>query len=191
MAIYRIPVKITHSSLPDMAMNVLHFRVSAGVNTESQNLGEAITATVALYTALKNYYAYQAQIVIGESMIRDPLGTPEYVDDDVHTLSADGVAGNAPVLLAACVSWRTSSATRSGRGRTFLGPLSPAVLESNGTPTANFLSDTNNALQDFVDTSGEGNEWAFGVLSTKTGVFRDVTGKSLKDRWAYLSSRRD
>lgn len=191
MAIYRIPVKITHASLPDMAMNVLHFRVSAGVNTESQNLGEAITTTVALYNAIKNYYAYQAVITIGESMIRDPLGTPEYVDDDVHTLSADGVAGNAPVLLAACVGWRTSSATRSGRGRTFFGPLSPAVLESNGTPTTNFVGDMNTAVNAFVASSQEQNEWAFGVLSTKTGVFRDVTGHSLKDRWAYLSSRRD
>jgi hypothetical protein len=173
-------------------MNVLHVRTGGvGGAAEADNLGEALTAITAFYTALKNTYAYGTRITIGEGMVKDPLGSPEYVDDDARILTADGVAGSAPVLLALVASWRTTSATRSGHGRTFLGPLAPDFLQTDGTPNNNFVNTFRNAANNLVADSQSANGWAFGVLSTKQGIFRDVTGVTIRDRFSYLSSRRD
>lgn len=191
MGIYRIPVKLEGTTTPGGPwMNVMHVRLVD--DTETGELGNALDALEQFYEGVRGHIPNTVTITLGEGMIRDPLGSPEYVDDDRRVLTGGGAAGqHLSALLAVVVGWRTSSATRSGRGRTFVGPLVLSANEGNGTPSANVLAAINNAADGLVSDSLGTNGWAFGVLSTKQGVFRDVTGHSVRDRFAFLSSRRD
>lgn len=191
MAIVRVPVTITAPQAGGPFMNVFHVGVSGVVQDEPQNLGEFLDALQAFYTALTARYPASAVIKFGEGMIRDPLGSPTYVDDDPRTVNVGAQSGNVPsTMLAVVVGWRTASASRSGRGRTFLGPLSADAGEGDGTPNGVTLTAIQNAAAALVADSSSANGWTLGVLSTKQGILRDVTGFSVKDRWAYLSSRR-
>ena len=64
-------------------------------------------------------------------------------------------------------------------------------LQGDGTPMTNNVQQLIAASQALVQASEGAGGWSFGVLSTKTGIFRDFVGSSVKDRFAYLASRRD
>lgn len=191
MGTYRIPVKIEGSQTPGGPwMNVLHVRLVD--DSETGELGSALDAIEAFYETVSTFMSADLTITIGEGMIRDPLGAPEYVNDDRRVITGAGAINqNLSALLAVVVSWRTSSATRSGRGRTFVGPLVWNAQEGNGTPSPTVLAAIATAADDLVSASTGVNGWSFGVLSTKQGLFRDVTGFTVRDRFAFLSSRRD
>ena len=187
MATVRIPVTVTQAALPSPAMNIWHCRAAG-------NEAAVLNALEAFYSDISELYATGAVITFGDNMIRDPYGTPTYAPTDLRTVSAGGGSGDAdpaPVLLSACVSWRTAVATRSGRGRSFLGPVSRRWLQNDGTIHSALLSMVTNAANDLVDASLGTADWAVGVYSGKDSMIRDITGFRLRDRWAYMSSRRD
>lgn len=191
MAIIRVPVVISNPVLPDPAMNILHIRTITD-DPDSGVIDSALDAIFDFYDSLKAHYPSGTTIRLGEGMIKDPLGSPSYVPDDPREIASGTTTDPLPALLAVVVSWRTTSATRSGRGRTFVGPLHIDSLQSDGTPEALTLTAIRDAANALVaESSSSLNGWAFGVLSTKTGVFRDVTGNKVADRFSYLSSRRD
>jgi hypothetical protein len=114
------------------------------------------------------------------------------VADDARTVVSTNDQQNTPAtLLAVVISWRTTSASRSGRGRTFLGPMGIQSLQSDGTPAAGLISAVRTAAQTLVDAQGNVDGTSLGVLSVKQGLLRDFTGSTVHDKWAYLSSRRD
>lgn len=191
MGIYRIPVKLEGTTTPGGPwMNVMHVRLVD--DTETGELDSALNALQQFYESVRGFIPNTVSITLGEGMIRDPLGSPEYVNDDRRVLQGGAAEGqHLSALLAVTVSWRTSSATRSGRGRTFVGPLGWSAQEGDGTPSAGVIAAINAAANGLVSDSSGTNGWAFGVLSTKQGLFRDVTGHSVRDRFAFLSSRRD
>lgn len=188
MAIVRVPVRIEYPVDGGPGVNVLHISTQPG--GQSGDLGEALTAIQAMYTKMRENYPAGTTITLGEGMISDPLGAPTYVQDDVRTVTGSGSAPPAPSLLAIVAGWRTQAATRQGRGRTFFGPLHKDALDADGTPEVSVLLRTRGAVQDFLDDSQSANGWAFGVLSTKTGVFREASGVTVRDRFAVLRSRR-
>jgi len=188
MPIYRVPAKIEFTNAGGPGYNIWHVRTATGAPHE--DLFEAVSALESFYTKIKALYQPGTRIVLGEGIIEDPLGSPSYVDDDSTTILGSGASAATPTMVALVVSWRTQSATRSGRGRTFLGPVSNGALQTDGTPEPNILNTVRNAAIDLVNDSQTANGWAVGVLSTKQGVFRDATGSSIRDRWAVLTSRR-
>lgn len=191
MATFRVPVKIEAARTGAPYMNVWHVRTVSGTSGELGDLANAVEAIADVYLAIKDYMADGMKITLGEGMIKDPLGNPEYVPDNsivINTAVGDG--STAPPLLAIVASWRTSSATRSGRGRTFFGPFLPNRLEPDGTPANEVVTAVRESCSDLVSASTGLGGWSVGVLSTKQGLLRDVTGVSVKDRWSYLSSRR-
>jgi hypothetical protein len=131
-------------------------------------------------------------VILGEGMILNPFSNPTYVQDDRRIISVANANPNTnSTLLAVCISWRTSAASRSGRGRTFIGPLNKTAAEIDGSPTAGVLSSLRNAADDLVAAVGNADGTGLGVYSVKQGVLRDFTGATVADRFAYLSSRRD
>lgn len=96
-----------------------------------------------------------------------------------------------PLAIAQVVTWRTSLNTRSGRGRTFLGPVAKGTLQDNGTP----LESTRAQLQTAADALISGSEGltngALGVWSPTDQILRDFTGASVPNEYAVLRSRRD
>lgn len=192
MGIIRIPVTIDYVAQGGPAMNVFHCRtISGGGADEEQQVSECLDALERFYNAFKVYYPAASQIRMGEGMIRDPLGAPEYFKDDPRVISAGGSGGTAATLLALVVSWRTTSASRSGRGRTFIGPFNSQVAGTDGTPENAVVSLLRGAAVNLVDASTDPSGWSLGVLSQQQKVLRDWTGSSVKDRWSFMSSRRD
>lgn len=191
MPIIRVPVKIVHTGDGGPGYNVWHVRMVSDDPADAGDLGFALDALETFYSDIRSLYPNSTRIQIGEGMIKDPLGSPEYVADDFRELVGTGGTTSASQLLALVVAWRTTSATRSGRGRTFIGPLGGTITEADGTPNNTQLAGLRTAANALVSASGGTNFWAFGVLSTKQGLLRDFTGSSVKDQFAYLSSRRD
>lgn len=123
------------------------------------------------------------------------LGTPSpsyFPPEPSWTLQ--GIAANSsysPVAAMVCVNWRSSLASRSGRGRTFLGPLTAAAAEGNGTPSPTAIADFRAAAASLVSKStlfaGDG---ALAVWSELDGVARDFVSSSVTDQYAVLRSRR-
>lgn len=190
MAIVRVPVRIDYAAAGGPGYNVWHVRL-VDDDPGTWELDAALDAMVTFYDAIKSLYTTTTKIYIGEGMIVDPLGSPEYVADDVRQVNGTTTAGPTATLLAMVVSWRTTSATRSGRGRTFIGPLTANVGQGDGTPGDSFVTTLRNAATALVSASSGAGGWSIGVLSTKEGVLRDVTGSTVRDRYSYLSSRRD
>lgn len=96
--------------------------------------------------------------------------------------------GPAPAM--ACVTWRTSLGNRSGRGRTFLGPLRKSAFEGNGTLFNTDLSALRSAAATLADGNGTFEAGALVVWSEVDGVGRDIIGSSVTDQAAVLTSRR-
>lgn len=189
--IVRIPVRLEHQSLPTPAMNVWHCRTVEGLPGATGDVANCLDALEEMYRYLGGIMPNGTSVTMGEGMIADPLGDPTYFPDDARTFSATtGPAGTASPILAIVASWRTTSASRSGRGRTFFGPIVTGMSDENGTPTAAALSAVKTATESLLSESQGPGGWALGVLSTKQGILRDFTGVSVRDRFAFLSSRR-
>lgn len=186
MATYKVPVTIQHPGAGGTAYNIFNLRCQ-----DEADLGDALGALHDFYEALTGCYPDGTTILVGDGIIKDPYGAPTYVGFTPDPLEATGLAAQSPQLLAIVVSWRTTSATRSGRGRTFLGPLTPAVFDSDGTIASVYLGGIQSAAEDLVSASTGLGGWAYGVYSHKDSVIRDWTASSVKDRASYLSSRRD
>lgn len=192
VAIFRVPVRIDYPGTGGPGFNVFAVRTIGPSGDDADQLEDAMDALTTFYTALAGRYQTGTIITLGEGIIKDPLGSPEYQNASVRTVNGTGQAGMGPALLAVVVSWRTTSATRSGRGRTFIGPLQTGQVETaNGLPSASLINGIRNAADDLVDASTGPSGWSLGVLSTKQGLLRDWTSASVQQRWSFLSSRRD
>lgn len=189
MPTIRVPVRIDYVGVGAPGYNVWHVRTATGAGGELEG---ALDALETFYTGIASVYPSTASVRIGESMINDPLGSPSYEPDDLRVVAGGGNAFLTPQMLAIVISWRTTSATRSGRGRTFIGPLTVASEDSgDGTPTAAVITPIRNFATALVAASNLAAGWSFGVLSKKDAVIRDFTAAKVNDRWSYLSTRRD
>lgn len=187
MPTVKIPVKIAYTGAGGPGVNVFNGRVG-DVDTD---LPDLLAALATFYENLKSIWMTSTTITIGESMILDPYGSPTYIDDDVTVITGTANTNALSPLLAICVSWRTVAASRSGRGRTFLGPLGAQASGPDGTLNDTVLGSVRSEAQTLVSASQATNGWALGVYSTKDALLRDWVGSSVKDQFSYLSSRRD
>lgn len=104
----------------------------------------------------------------------------------------------APFLPLACaivLNLGTADfiAGRRVRGRAFISPINSGGLDSNGTPTAEYLSTVEGLgvnLRDATDGFGSLAVWHRPKLGAG-GSTAIVTGSSVKDTYAVLRSRRD
>ena len=127
----------------------------------------------------------------GPEVIRDPYGSPVYVPVSRAQLAGSGGTSFAPAPTAMVVTWRTQSATRSGRGRTFLGPLASSALQTDGTLSGSLVATVQDACDDLVAWNSVGTNGSFAVYSRTNGVARDITASKARDYVAVLRSRRD
>ena len=191
MSTLRIPVSIYNSHLPSPAMNIWHARAD---DFGGEEVGGLLDVLEDFYTEMAPWFIDSTTITFGDNIIVDPYGSPEYGPSDPRTVTAGGGPGGgepSSVMLALVVGWRTQSASRSGRGRTFLGPIRRGALGSDGTPDAAFFNATRDAANNLVAASTGLNGSALGIYSQKESLLRDITGMRIRDRWSYLSSRRD
>jgi hypothetical protein len=193
MPTLRIPVQIVYSASGGPGVNIWHFRSGQGQTTPN-SAGTALGILNTFYTAIKPLYQVGTHI-ISPVVVTTTGDNPEYVSPSASSafdIVGSGGTGQAAQALAITVSWYTSSATRSGRGRTFLGPLSSGAIGSDGLPAAGNLATLRSAASQLVSTSkGLTTEGAFVVYSTKQNIARDFDSARVRNFVSVLRSRRD
>lgn len=189
MPTYRADIGIVWDGGGSPGVNTWHFRNDDEVlNTSIQ---EVIDAIALFYEQARNLLHESVRVTCPNEIIKDPYGSPEFQAVDGWTKPGTGVGSLLPPATQVVVGWRTTSATRSGRGRTFVGPLSADCLEANGTPASNKLGFLQDAANQLVSDSQGWNQAAIGVYSAKQGVLRDIQSARVRDVFAVLRSRRD
>lgn len=187
--VFRYVVNLSYGSGGGPGVNVWHFR-GPSVGNDSQLVVNAING---FYGGLNNLMA-PGMVVTGPSEVVAGIEGDSPTFEPVTGWTVNAAAGSnttAPPVLQIVAGWRTALASRSGRGRTFLGPFNTSVLDVNGTPTNSAIGLVNEACQEIVDFNGGVDDGAIGVWSPTDGVIRDITGFRVRDTFAVLRSRRD
>lgn len=191
MPTYRLPVQIAWNGPGSPGVNVWHVRTVADFAGDADEIAAASAAVQAFYTACNACYPTSCtQTFLGEVQTIASQGS---LRKNIASWTRTGTGGTvlAPQLLQLVISWRTATASRSGSGRTFVGPLTQTAVGGTGFPIAARLAELRVAGSTLINTSTSANGWAVGVYSRTENIFRDFTGSFVRDKFAFLSSRRD
>ena len=185
MALYRINIGLSfpHGSSP--GVNTFHAR-----DDVIDDVQDVVGILQTFYTSIRQFYGASTTISCPNEVIRDPYGDPSYQTVTGWSVVGSGTGNYLPPANQVCVSWRSSSATRSGRGRTFLGPLVSQAQESDGSLSAVALTQFRTAASTLVSNSEGLDGAALVVYSRRDGVARDITSAFVRDQFAVLRSRR-
>lgn len=193
MSIWRTSVEIQHASLGGHGSNTFHFRTLTGATP-----GELATQLDAASVALKAFYDAIATIYPTSNNVRHEgewITVDEVEPEAVLTAAWDsggggGADGLSP-LLCIVVGWRSLLAAKSGRGRTFIGPVATPLAQSDGTIDTAGLATVQAAANALIAAFTGAGDGAFVVWSPTDNVGRDWVTAQVRDQFAYLSSRRD
>lgn len=191
MATLRIPIDLTWSGATGSpGVNVWHARTESTIG-EPEDVDALAGYLEDFYTAIANVYPSTVTIAFG--------GEATGVGDDSETIfpapawsvTGTGAAAFAPPVLAMYVNWRAATGGRNGRGRTFLGPHNAVIAEGNGTPTEDYRTLVQGAVDALVAESQNSLNGALGVYSRAENIFRDFSSGAVPNKFAVLRSRRD
>jgi hypothetical protein len=118
-------------------INVLHV---GGATPGGSISGTSTAAIRVFYDAIKGSLATGTAVSLMQviNLSTDP---PTYSAIPAFAGIASTGANKSPAEIACCITWRTPFASRSGRGRTFIGPLAAAVVDaSSGLLSSSHLS---------------------------------------------------
>lgn len=184
-------VGLTYGTGSTKGVNTFHFRTAGSVIDQAQ-IDQCVNAVSQFYLAVAAFWGSDSRAIFDGALTEVGTATP-----------AAGVAGTpfnrqgtasgvtpGPAGVGACITWRSSLATRSGRGRTFIVPLYTNSYESNGTLSAGTLTGLQNAASALVSSSKAFGNGAIGVFGGNPAQLRDVVSATVTDKVAWLSSRR-
>lgn len=170
--------------------NTWHFRTT-GAFADTGEV-EGLSGIVQdFYTALQGYFPSSLNI----QMFGDITGV--LTDEgSIQQITSWGLAGSGgtdylPPATCGVASWRAATGGRSGRGRTFLGPLSGEASGTNGAPSIAFAADLQAAIDDLVDASTGFGDGAVAILSRTDSLLRDIVIGQASAKFGSLRSRRD
>jgi hypothetical protein len=110
--------------------NVFHiFTTTATTARANAHIGALKSFYQTLSTGL---YPTTTSTLIGRQVVAVDVDPPVYVPSTSQTVNGINGTGYLPPQIAVVVSWRTLTATRHGRGRTYLGPLAAAMDGGDG-----------------------------------------------------------
>jgi hypothetical protein len=184
-------VQVTHPVLPDPGINTWHLRTDAADPVSGD--------TIALVNAVSDFYVLLLDSVLAQGAVFSFSGDFTTVEASPRAISGHhawtaGNAGSSATLPPAnclVIGWGTSSATRRGRGRTFLGPIQQAANDATGTVSTAALANARAAADGLLaDIAAVGNG-GIGVYSRVDSVLRDYVSRTVHDKFAVLRSRRD
>jgi hypothetical protein len=203
MAIFRVPINLTFPGAGSPGANIWHIRtVTPTSGSELSEANTLIGYLRAFYVAMQPYLALSTVVSLGTVT---EVGTAREIVPTMATVTSSGV-DSAPQALAVVVTWRTTIAARRGRGRTFVGPITKSVLQTDGTIVDGTRTTMATAAGALVTSSmgfGNGAVGVYGYNDAKTPgkenprnpadarVFRDFTGYQIRDLFGVLRSRRD
>lgn len=191
MGTWRTTVRYDYGTTGGPGYSTFHFRDDGdgGLEDALENAGDALRAAYALIRP----QLPPATRITGEGrwvdvFNDDVVTTPVWTD--VGTLASPG--DYLPPTTAVVIGWRTGTAARSGRGRTFLSGFAEASNAATGAPVQAVLDAARAMGQSLVNFNGTLGNGAFVVYSPTRGIARDITGMAVRGGlWASLRSRRD
>lgn len=189
---YAIKVKTTFPGGTKSGVNVWHVRKPDPL-ADDPTLQPPCDAIAAFYASLKTQFGSTYSWTWDGSATEVGTATPHLVGGLTgfsHVGSAGGNTSSGPAGVGLCVSWRSSLASRRGRGRTFITPLPTEKWQTDGTLDDTFLATVRGYAAALVTASRGLGNGAVGIWSPTDSLFRDVVGSSINDRAAWLSTRR-
>lgn len=188
----RMPVDITWPyGGGSPGASIFHLRVPEPDFPGDVALNDLVEIVRLFYAALDDLYVDSVRIRFAGLLTGVGPDKGTAVETDPWEVAGAAAVGPLPPSNQIVVGWKTASATRSGRGRTFIGPLQYAVVDDAGSPAAPVLSLVRNAAAALVSAQDNITQGGIGVWSTKQSLFRDFTGSTVRDTFAVLRSRRD
>lgn len=193
MPVYRTQVKTVHAALGGTGVNTFHFRTPGAdpILPTDVYLRDATDALETFYGTVVGTLAPTGTTVSTDGVWTLLGDDPQIVDEDGWSISAAGSTSILPPATAMCLTWRTSIASRSGRGRTFVNPLRTTIVQSNGTPTEAARTALVNAGNALIAEFAQASNGSFVVYSPTQNISRDLVGCSTSNEFAVLRSRRD
>ena len=186
MATYSYGYTLTWPGAGSPGRNVWHFRTDILAGAQ-----DCVDVIDAFYTAVLATNALAPPYGIrGDEQAIDVATQEIEPITPLNLLSSGPAVEYNPTGQIVCTK-RTSSATRSGRGRVFLGPVRSSVTDVDGTPDTALLASLQTACNNLVSASAGLDGAAIGVYSKESGIFRDLIALQARDYMAVLRSRRD
>ena len=173
-------------------MNVWDVRTTGGDPGPSDDLEAMTDALRVFYTDLMAGDIFPGGYTASYAGQATSVGEdPQFFTSDGWSISETGPVDVAPPIAQMILTLRTSSATRRGRGRKFIGPVRPTVVQADGTPTPTAIGVLQNAGNTLLSASEGFADGGIGVYSSVDELFRDIIGVQARDYFASLRSRRD
>jgi len=191
MSTYRIPIDLDWSGASGSpGVNVWHGRDATG-SGGGDSLDSLADILQTFYEALAALYPTTCTIRFAGIASGVGPDQGDFYSADSWSVAGTGTGGYAPPAATMLVSWRALTGGRSGRGRTFLSPMTAGLIEDNGTPDETARGVVQAAIDELiegVDTAGNG---ALGIYSRVDEVIRDFVSGTCPNYFASLRSRRD
>lgn len=209
MPIWRVPAVWTGSWSGSPGVNVWHVRTAGDPALTLPDfltqIGDAIDAIGDFYTAVSGWMRPSMTIALGTDITNAEDGQVPNVSGLLRSVSTGAGSSGAPTPLTVCVNWRTALRARRGMGRTFLGPLAAASMDTSGSLSSECRSVIGAAAAALVTRSTTANAWAVGVHGLEEEwdgwpntpppstprLFRDTVTHSISNKFSVLRSRRD
>ena len=191
MPVYKMPVRLTYGTGSTRGTNTFHFRTT-GAAVDQVQIDALVNLVSQFYLAVAGLWGSDSRAIFDGALTEVGTATPTAGVASVpfnRQGTAIGVTPG-PAGVGACITWRSTLATRSGRGRTFIVPLYTNAYESNGTLAAGALTTLQNAATAMVNSSKSLGNGAIGVWGGTPPQLRDVVAATVTDKVAWLSSRR-
>lgn len=191
MAVYAVPIRITWNyGTGSPGANVWHGRSTSEWPPEADGQS-MIDALEQFYTDCAGFYPEGVEVAFDGVITGVGLDAGDSAQFPPWTVAGTATGNKESTALQLVVSWGTNSGGRSGRGRTFIGPLSAGIAGADGTPTQGAVDLLQDAAQDLIDASDSFANGAIGVWSPKDQVVRDFVTSAVRRKYGVLRSRRD
>lgn len=170
-------------------LNVFNIAPQGGASAVTA-ANEAIGDLATFYTSLASLYAAGSSVTVGDRVIDNDVIPPEYVAATSQVVALGTPGPDTAPALQICVTWRSSLATRAGRGRTFIGPLNDTVVGSDGTVNTSIVSTVQSAADTLIAASLASANYRLrvGAVWSPPPV---ILSAKVKTDFAVLRSRRD
>lgn len=190
MGLWQATIDLTFSIGSGHGTNTFVIRTTGP--DDGTEAGTAVGWLQTFYTSLAGLFPSTSSAAYSGELREVGVVSPTYLSaGDAWSVPGSATAGQyGPAPAMACVGWRTNLATRSGHGRTFLGPLSNIMFQTDGTLTSDALSGIRTAASALVASSTGETGASLVVWSPKTSTGNDITGTATRDIVAVLRSRR-
>ena len=192
MAIWTFPVLLTYPGTGGPGLNVWDLRTTADADPPGDPEVDGLSAIILqFYQDLGGSLFPQGYSAKFEGTATEVSSTPVAIQSPTWEALGSPDADMGPSANQMILTLRTTSATRRGRGRKFLGPVHVDTMQPDGTPTASALAALQGAGDSLVSSSEGFANGAIGVYSSVDQLFRDVVNVEARNYFAVLRSRRD